>query len=67
MKKIILNTRLSHVAYLLLCAVFTSCGTTHVEFTIQWAEVWKTIGLIVLGAVIVIAILLYLFRNFRVW
>lgn len=54
-------------ANVLLCAVFSSCGTTHIEFTIQWAEVWKTIGLIVLGAVIVIAILIYLFRNFRVW
>ena len=51
----------------LLCAVFSSCGTTHIEFTIQWAEVWKTIGLIVLGAIIVIVILAYLFRNFRVW
>lgn len=54
-------------ASVLLCAVFYSCETTHIEFTIQWAEVWKTIGLIVLGAVILIAILLYLFRNFRVW
>jgi ABC-type nitrate/sulfonate/bicarbonate transport system substrate-binding protein len=54
-------------ASVLLCTVFSSCGTTHIEFTIQWVEVWKTIGLIVLGAIIVIVILAYLFRNFRVW
>lgn len=51
----------------LLCTLISSCGTTHIGFTIQWAEVWKTIGLIVLGGIIVIAILLYLFRNFRVY
>lgn len=65
--KISINRLTLAFASLLLCVVFSSCGTTHIEFTIQWAEVWKTIGLIVLGAFIVIVILLYLFRNFRLW
>ncbi len=52
---------------LLFTFILCGCGTTHIEFTIQWAEVWETIGLIVLGAVIVIAILLYLFKDFRLY
>ena len=62
-----LKTQLIACAYVLLAVVFTSCGTTEIGFIVDWSEVWKTIGLIVLGAVIVIAIILWLFRNFRVY
>ena len=42
-------------------------GVTHVEFTIDWLEVLKAIGYILLGVIIVLIIVYQLFKNFRVW
>jgi hypothetical protein len=40
---------------------------TTIEFTINWIEIAKAIGYVLLGAGIIIAILLYLLRNFRIY
>ena len=45
-------------ASLLLCAVFSSCGTTHIEFDINWVKVLKIVCLLIIGAIIG-AIILY--------
>jgi hypothetical protein len=47
-------------ASLLLCAVFSSCGTTHVEFYINWWSFFKTIGLLAIGVFIGFIVLYYL-------
>ena len=36
-------------------------------FTINWAEVLKAIGYITLGICIVLGVIAYLFRNFRIY
>jgi formate/nitrite transporter FocA (FNT family) len=64
-QKKLINRLAFAFAIILLCNVFSACGTTRI--TIQWAEIWKTIGLVILGVVIGFAILVYIFRNFRVW
>ena len=36
-------------------------------FTINWTEVLKAIGYIALGICIVLGVIAYLFRNFRIY
>lgn len=50
--KISINRLTLACASLLLCAVFSSCGTTHIEFDIKWLKVFKFLGLLVIGAII---------------
>ena len=38
-----------------------------ITFTINWTEVLKAIGYITLGICIVIGVIAYLFRNFRIY
>jgi hypothetical protein len=40
---------------------------THVEFDINWIETLKALGWILLGALIVVLIIAYVFRNFRLF
>jgi hypothetical protein len=47
-------------ATLLLCAVISSCVTTHIEFNINWWSVFKAIGLIAIGFLIGFIVLYYL-------
>jgi hypothetical protein len=44
-----------------------SCNEVHIHFTFKWVEVLKDIGFILLGAFIVIGIIVYIFRNFRIY
>ena len=36
-------------------------------FTIDWMEVLKAIGYIFLGMILVVCIIIYFFRNFRIY
>lgn len=56
---------LNRLAVVLLFVVLSSCGTTHVGFDINWTEVWKVVGFIALGALIVIGIIAYYFKDYR--
>lgn len=38
---------------------------THIEFNINWTEVGKAVGYMAAGVLIVLAILMYSFRNWR--
>jgi uncharacterized membrane protein YraQ (UPF0718 family) len=38
---------------------------THVEFDINWSEVGKVVAYIAIGAFIAVAIIAYIFRNFK--
>ncbi len=58
--KFLINRLTLAFASLLLCAVFSSCGTTHVEFDINWLGIFKTIGLIAIGILIGFIVLYYL-------
>lgn len=40
---------------------------THVEFDINLSEIWKAIGYMLGGIFLTIIILLFLFRNFRIY
>jgi len=40
---------------------------THIEFTIYWNEILKFIGYGVFWTLIIIGIILYIFRNFRLY
>lgn len=68
MKNKLTFNRLSYIMVgLLLCCILSSCGITHIEFTIQWSEVWKTIGLIALGAAVVVVIVIWMIKDFRLF
>jgi len=51
----------------ILTFLFISCGKTNINFTIDWSDVLETLGLVLLGGLIVIIILMWLFRNFRIY
>jgi len=55
------------IAAVLLSLILQSCGKDHIEFTIVWSEVWKAVGYVALGIIIMLGIIIYIFRNFKVW
>jgi len=55
------------ISAVLLSLILQSCGKTNIEFTIVWSEVWKAAGYVALGIVIMLGIIIYIFRNFKVW